>query len=196
MRLLTSKISLTVLVLAAVVGGAFAQDDDWQYQPGILLVSGDGGHVFKDAPGRILSVNGWRRVSRAKLEDVSIYHALIFHPKVRFIGSGGGFSNKGPVSSETITWNVQLNPPDDYQHGEKHGLEIQYNSLTDDITVAGNTYNLSNGNLFIIRLDDKWAPIVSQLQATFNKRAEPERVLTFFKSVLRNDETIQSLELY
>jgi hypothetical protein len=104
-------------------------------------------------------------------------------------------SNKGPLSTEGLFWTVQKNPPDDYANGEEHSLEIRYHSLDNNVTVGKETFNLSGGNLFVIRLDENWTPTVSQVSGRLTERATPDKVLKFFKSILRHDEIIQRLEL-
>jgi hypothetical protein len=193
-RLISRKIAPAVLILGLVSCFAFGQDE-WQFQPGILLTSGDHLHTFEDGCGEVVSINGWRRVSRVKLDDVSIYHVLILHPKGPLIGQGSGFSDKGPASTENISWTVQMNPPNDFKTGEKHSLAITYNAISDTVTVENNAFHLSKGNLFIVRMDKSWVPIVSQISAHFNKQGSPQRILKFFKSRLRHDETIQRLKL-
>jgi hypothetical protein len=174
---------------------SFSQDE-WQFKPGVIMASGDQGSAFKDVSGKLLTVNGYRRVSPAKLDEVSVYHAIIFYPEAPIIGGGGGFSNSGPLSTEEITWKLQKNPPDDYKDTEEKKLEIKYHALDRIVSIGSETFSLSEGNLFIVRLDESWLPAAVQIKAHFSERAEKEKVLEFFKSVLRNDEAIQKLEFY
>jgi hypothetical protein len=173
----------------------FSQDG-WKFKPGMVMVSGDQSSVFKDVRGQMLSVNGYRRVSPAKLDEVSVYHAIIFYPEAPIIGGGGGFSNSGPISTEVITWKIQKNPPDDYKDTEEKKLEIKYHALERNVSVGSDTFSLSEGNLFIIRLNGGWHPAAVQIKAHFNERAEKEKALEFFKSALRDDQAIQRLEFY
>lgn len=59
----------------------------------------------------------------------------------------------------------------------------------------GRNRSISKGNLFIIRLDEKWLPTIFQVSGRLTERIPPDKVLKFFKSILRHDETIQRLEL-
>jgi hypothetical protein len=170
--------------------------DNWQFRPGALMASDSQMSIFKDAPGQLLSVNGFRRISAAKLEEVSIYHAIIFHPTVPMSGSGGSTSNDGPLSIEKVTWRIQKNPPHDYKDTTQKMLEIRYDALERVVIVGSQRFLLSEGNMFIIRLNEDWLPEVEQVAATFDKRADDEEVLKFFKHVLREDERIQKLELH
>ena len=189
------NIRLFILIFWLVAYPASAQDDECQCPSGALVVSGDIVRVLKEGSGEVLSINGWRRSARAKSDDVSIYHALIFRPGVLLIGTRTLLSNKRALSIERLSWTVQKYPPDDYANGEEHSLEIQYNFIDKSITVGKKTFRLSNGNLFVIRLDEKWLPTVSQVSARLTERTTPDKVLKFFKSVLRHDKTIQRLEL-
>lgn len=179
------------MLLLACLG--FPQDE-WQFKPGVVMASGSRDSALKDIRGRLLTVNGYRRVSAAKLEEISVYHAIIFYPEATTIGSGS--SSDGPLSTEEITWEVQKNPPGSHKDTEEKRLKIKYHALDKNISVGPETFSLSGGNLFIIRLDESWLPGVTQLKAHFSERAEQEKVLGFFKSVLREDEEIQKLEFY
>jgi len=195
MKRLTYNICIFILLFWLVVCPIFAQDNECQCPSGTLLVSGDVIRVFKDGAGEVLSINGWRRLALNKSDDVSIYHVLIFRPNVPLIGTRSLLSNKGPLSVERLGWTVQKNPPYNYADGEEHLLEIRYHFLDNKITVGKESFNLSKGNLFIIRLDEKWLPTIFQVSGRLTERIPPDKVLKFFKSILRHDETIQRLEL-
>ena len=195
MKRLLWIICLFILVLLLLAYPISAQDDECRCPSGTLLVFADMIHTFNDGSGEVLSIDGWRRVSSGKSNAVSIYHVLIFHPKVSLIGTRSLLSNKGPLSTEGLFWTVQKNPPDDYANGEEHSLEIRYHSLDNNVMVGKETFNLSSGNLFVIRLDERWAPTVSQVSGHLTERTTPDKVLKFFKSILRHDEIIQRLEL-
>ncbi|HBB94140.1 MAG TPA: hypothetical protein DC054_02005 [Blastocatellia bacterium] len=195
MNRLTSNICLFILGLLLFGYPISAQDDECRCPPGTLLVSADRIRTLNHSSGELLSIDGWRRVSSEKSNAISIYHVLIFHPKLPLIGARRLLSNKGPLSTEGLFWTVQKNPPDDYANGEEHSLEIRYHSLNNNVTVGKQTFNLSSGNLFVIRLDERWAPTVSQVSGHLTQRTTPDKVLKFFKSILRHDEIIQRLEL-
>jgi phosphate starvation-inducible protein PhoH len=57
-------------------------------------------------------------------------------------------------------------------------------------------YQLSRGNMFIIRIGEDWTPIVSQLTEQLDEHATQQTALDRFKSIFRNDPSIQELELY
>jgi hypothetical protein len=90
---------------------------------------------------------------------------------------------------------VQQNPPNDFKNGEGHSLEITFDALRNSVAVGDKTFELSNGNCFVIRITDNWTPTVSQIPAHFDKRGTSETVLEFFKAALRRDKTIQRLTL-
>jgi hypothetical protein len=181
-------------LLIALTCPGFSQDAR-QFKRGVITVTGNRATPLKGVPGTLLTVRGSRRVSRTKLTRVSVYHALIFYPERRIIGGGGGFSNDGPLSTATVTWTIQRNPPDDYKDTEERELRIRYHALDKSVSVGPGTFRLPEGNLFIIRLDESWIPAATQLRARLDEPAEGQKVLDLFKSALRGDESIQKLEL-
>ncbi len=188
-------ISTLIIAFTPTLSCAFWQDD-WQYTPDAILASGSQIHAFKDVRGQLFSANGYRRISRAKLEEISLYHAIIFYPKAPVIGGGGESKNEGPISKEILSWIIQKNPPNDYKNKEEKTLELKFHELEKNLTVGSETFALSNGNIFIILLNENWLPTVTQIPASFHKRAEDKGVLEFIKSVLKEDNAIQELELY
>jgi hypothetical protein len=178
---------LLILIVSVTCG-----QDEWQYRPGILLTSGDQTHTFKDGSGEILSINGWRRVSRAELDQISICHVIILLPRRRLISQGGSFSNQSSISTEKLSWTV-LNPPDDFKTGEEHSFEMSYDSPNNLVALAGQKFDLSHGNLFVVRFDENWTVAAEQISAHFFKRAKSEAVLNFFKFHLRRDKPFNDL---
>ena len=197
MRIIKGLLLISTLLMAFTAALSCSMwQDDWQYTPDAFLTSGSQMHAFKDVRGQLLSANGYRRISRAKLEEMSLYHAIIFYPKAPVIGGGGESKNDGPISKEIVSWVIQKNPPNDYKNKEEKTLELKFHGLEKTLIVGSETFALSNGNIFIIRLDENWLPTVTQIPNSFYKRAEDKEVLEFIKSVLKDDAAIQKLELY
>lgn len=190
-----------VMVFCLIVCGTIFFQDGWEFRPGVVVVSGSGDHSFKNTRGQLLTVRGYRRISRAEISPVSVYHALIFLPQAPLAGGGGGFSNKDAGSTEVLTWRLQKNPPNDYRNVEEKRLELKYHPLEKTLTVGSQTFQLARGNLFIVRLNDEWLPTAEQIPAHFEEDMESQRVLDqkvldFFKSALPDEQEIQKLELY
>ena len=75
-------------------------------------------------------------------------------------------------------------------------LEIKYHAIGGTVSVGGKAYQLANGNIFIIRVSEDWTPIVSQIEVHQDEQLTEQRVLDRLKSILRDDESIQRLELH
>jgi hypothetical protein len=157
-----------------------------------MTVTGTRADFLKGGPATLLTVKGSRRLSRTKVEAASVYHALIFHPEV--IGIGGGFSNHGPLSTVTISWNVQRTP-NDYKNIDEKELRIRNHVINKLVTVGDKRFSLSKGNLFIIRLNQDWLPASIQINGQLTEPVERKTVLDAFKSSSPGDELIQRLEL-
>ncbi|MFN2510563.1 MAG: hypothetical protein ABR568_03860 [Pyrinomonadaceae bacterium] len=169
--------------------------DGRQSRRGGIAVTGARADSLKGGAVTMLTVKGSRRVSKGRLTAMSVYHALIFHPESRVISVGGGFSNEGPLSTATVTWTVQRNPPDDYKNTEEKELKIRLHVLDKTVSVGSEMFPLSKGNLFVIRLNQIWLPASTQIRADLGEPAERQKVLDSFKSASPGDELIQKLEL-
>jgi hypothetical protein len=107
-------------------------------------------------------------VSRARLDDISIYHVIILRPSRPLISQGSAFSNKDPTSTDKLSWTIQLNPPNDFKTGEEHSFDTSYDSLNNLVAMAGKTFDLSNGNLFVVRFTENWTATAVQIPARLN----------------------------
>lgn len=170
---------------------------NWEFKPGAIIVSGCGsGRLSDKTPGELLTVHGYRRVSDAELSEISVYHILIFVPAAPVIGGKSSCSqSNSPVASVTETWIIQNNPSD-YENTYEKSLEIKSHGLDKTISIGSETFMLSKGNLFIVRMEWNWKPTAVQVPRQLNKRAKAQEVLDFLKTVLQEDSSIQELELY
>lgn len=75
-------------------------------------------------------------------------------------------------------------------------LEFLHNAIDATVTIAGKTYQLTGGNMFIVRIGADWVPTVTQLNENFEEQATPQTSLNRFKAILKDDVDIQKLELY
>jgi hypothetical protein len=85
---------------------------------------------------------------------------------------------------------LEFTRPDDLT--EERQVALSYDAVWQTITFDSRTYHLSNGNLFVIRYDQKWQPTVTQLNATMNKPGPAEEIHAF-KSALSFDDIVQQL---
>ena len=179
-----SKLPIVIVLLLAPSLAQPAQDD-WQFTPGILVTAGSRLNNLQPN-GSLVSVQGSRRISRAKLKDgFSIYHVLLFAPESPCGGSST--FNDGPQSTETPVWKCGKDQP------EFHPLKITYHALNNTLTVNSDSFNLSRGNLFIVRIDNNWKSSTVQLARFLNRWSEPNKVLQSFRKSLPNDQLVRKL---
>lgn len=150
-------------------------------------------HTYFDRPIRILSVEGQRWGTWAALERASAYHALVIFPP-------GELSNAESVSggddfthTKVERWRLMRGQPPGRFTAEERELEIVYDALWQTVTVGTRTYQLANGNLFVVRYDEQLQPAVTQLNATLNREGSTEEVVAAFKAQLREDAIAQQL---
>jgi len=137
--------------------------------------------------GSLISVEGSRRISQAKLKDgFSIYHVLVFAPESPCGGSST--LNNGPQSIETPVWKCGKSEP------EFQPLKVTYHALKATVTINSESFDLSRGNLFVIRFDNDWKGSAVQLTRSLGRWAEPDKVLHAFRKALPNDNSIRTLK--
>jgi hypothetical protein len=171
---------------------------DWRNRDGVTIPNNNRMHGCKDGVALLLGLLGQRKPSStAQPAAVSVYHVLVFYPGggVTGGGSGGTTWSDDPVSRQGVTWTMP-NPEGSYDKKYQHELNIEHNAIDETIKIRGETYYLTRGNLFVIRMSEEWTPAVIQLNDRFDQVASEQIVLDRFKSIMTNDTSIQRLELF
>ncbi|HEU4508667.1 MAG TPA: hypothetical protein VFR78_10545, partial [Pyrinomonadaceae bacterium] len=169
---------------------------DWQNRPGITVNAGSTLHGCKGNRALVVWTAGQRTTTSGPV-IVSVYHALIFYPAGAVAGSGsGGRWSDDPVQSYVAIWTLPNAGGSFEENTSERKLEILHNAVESTITIAGKTYQLTGGNMFVIRMSADWLPAVTQLNHVFAEQATPHASLNRFKAILKDDAAIQNLELH
>lgn len=169
---------------------------DWQNRPGVTINTGGGMHGCKGNRALVVSVIGVRKtVPDNPPVPVAVYHALVFYPVAAVIRAGSSGWKDDPVQSYELTWKVPSANGSFSENTSEQKFVIQHHAIDATITIAGKPYQLTAGNMFIIRIGDDWQPTVTQLNDIFDDQT-PNSALNRFKTLLKGDASIQQLELY
>lgn len=170
---------------------------DWENRAGITVNAGNQMHNCKGDNALVVLTAGWRKTPASNSPvAVSLYHALIFYPDALVTSSGsGGRWNYDPVQSYVLVWTLPSAAGSLTENTSQQKFEILDNAFDATVTIAGKTYQLSGGNMFVIRIGADWVPRVTQLNEVFEDQATPEATLNRFKLILKNDAAVQQLEL-
>jgi hypothetical protein len=171
---------------------------DWQNRNDITIAAGAQMHGCKGNRAALISMAGQRKTpAQAALTPVSVYNALVIYPLAAVTSSGnGGRLSDDPVSSYVMLWTPANASGSFSENTSQQKLEILHNAIDASISIAGKTYELKRGNMFIIRIGDDWVPTVTQLNEISEEQVTQQVTLDRFKSALRNDSFMQKLELY
>jgi hypothetical protein len=151
----------------------------------------------KDNHALLLLTAGQRKTASGSLVNVSLYHALVFYPLAVVVGSGnGGGWSDDPVQSTVVIWKAPSANGSFSENTSERKLEIVHNAIDATISIAGKTYQLTSGNMFVIRIGADWQPAVTQLNDVFEEQTTAKTSLNRFKALFKNDPFIQQLELY
>jgi hypothetical protein len=191
------RIHIKLAVVLAVVFTALVMKSllqkTWIYMSGAVIPSRSATLRSTEHHNLLLSVGGERWLSRSRLEEASAYHALVIPPGVELREDGSISTSDGVSHTETLKWLCPSGPADVDQAYEAKSLTLTYEAITQRVTIGADSYWLAKGNLFVIRLDDRWRPHVTQLATIFSKAVEEHEVREIFKRALPNDETVKKL---
>ena len=171
---------------------------DWQNRRGITINAGWQMHGCKGNRALVVLTHGQRKTDvTTSPTTVSLYHALILYPGGAVSGSGSGSRwSDDPIQSHVVIWRLPNANGGYEENTSERKLEILHNAIDTTITIAGKTYQLNGGNMFIIRIGEDWVPTVTQLNDKFVDQSTPHATLNRFKAILKEDATIQALELH
>ena len=171
---------------------------DWENRPGITFNAGASVNRCKETSALVLLAQGQRKdLAAGPLTKVSLYHALVFYPLAVLVGSGGGGRwGDDPIQSNVMIWSVPAANGSLSETTSQRRIEVLHNAIDQTITIGGKTYQLTAGNMFVIRVGADWQPTVTQLDEVFEQPATARTTLDRFKALFKNDASIQKLELY
>jgi len=169
---------------------------DWQSRAGLTVNAGIGMHRCKGDGALVVSTSGRRNDPTGSPVAVSLYHVLVFYSGAVVSGSGsGGRWSDDPVQSTVVMWTPMYADGLFTENALQRKLEILNNAIDGTVTIAGKTYRLADGNMFVVRMGRDWLPTVTQLKEVLADPATPEASLERFKAILK-DPAVQKLELY
>jgi hypothetical protein len=170
---------------------------DWQSRPGVTVITSGSMHGCKGNSALVVSMLGQRQTAATSSPvTVSVYHALIFYPPAAVTSSGSRGRRNDPVQSYEVIWRVPSATGSFTQNTSEQKFEIQHHAIDATVTIGGKTYELTAGNMFVIRIGADWVPAVTQLNDLFEEQATAKSSLDRFKTLFKNDASIQQLELY
>jgi len=146
---------------------------------------------FDNTNGKLITICGTRRVS---LQQVSLYHCIIFYPKGRFELQANKTSSDGRVSTLTDTWKLQKSRLRGQKNAHEGTITIRYDTINKSVSIGSEEYRIAKGNLFVVRWDEKGSVQAKQVLATLDECLDAEEVLGFYKKVLP-DREIKKLKL-
>lgn len=119
--------------------------------------------------GRWLSAVGRRWVTRDRQEEAAAYYALVFPPGGRVRADGTASANDGSSQTDTLKWVAERDLGGGSVEQSGGSLTVRYDAVGRDVTIGPDTYPLSKGNVFVIRLDEGWRPQVTQVAASLSR---------------------------
>lgn len=186
-------VAFGLLIMLAAVASLPIVKNTWLRLSGAVIADLSSTHSYVDKPVRVLSTGGRRRVTGGELEDASAYHALVIFPRVVLKDVGSTSGNDGYTHTRVERWQVSGGQAGSYSTEERE-LKIVYDALWQTVTINSQVYHLREGNLFVIRFNERRHLEAAQLDAALTKEAGVEEVIGAFKSVLHGGEVVQQLQ--
>lgn len=170
---------------------------DWQNRAGVTVNTGGLMHSCKGNSALVVSMSGQRKTAATSSPvTISVYHALVFYPLAAVASSGTRGRKDDPVQSYEVIWRAASATGSFSENTSERKFEIRHNAIDATVTIAGKTYQLTAGNMFVIRIGADWVPTVTQLNDVYEAQATANTVLNRLKALFKNDPSIQQLELY
>jgi hypothetical protein len=188
-----TKPAFVLLVIFLAIALKPLWQSAWIYMSSAVIPYSTTTHTFGGHNNLLVRVGGERWVSWYEKQQATAYHALVVPPQAEFRKDGSISRSDGISKTLTLKWLRMREHGGNSQSAESKSLTIGYDAMTRRVSVGSETYWLSEGNIFVIRLDDEWRPHVTQVEAVLDKAAVSEEVIEFFKRVLPDDEEVKKL---
>lgn len=173
---------------------------DWLEKPGIVRPGTSGSISIKNENTSLIYLKGiFQQVKNDRPPEIPLFYGLVFYPKALLVGGAGGGRSSDPISSFGMSWDSlkkkyswkrqirgvpgKFNKPD-------HQLIVEYNAINGTVSIKNSIYRITDGNLFVIRIDKNWNPKVVQLKIHLDKIPKDQQILELFKQEL-NDNTLE-----
>lgn len=153
---------------------------DWKNRDGVTINASNQMHGCKGTRALLMLTAGQRKtVGISSPVAVSVYHALVFYldGAVTASGSGGRWGDD-PVQSNVVTWTLPNADGSSSENSTERKFEILNNAIDATVTIAGKTYQLNAGNMFVVRIGADWLPTVTQrsLRRESNATGHPRSI--------------------
>jgi hypothetical protein len=163
----------------------------WLYASGAVIPHGSTTTSFNTYPNiKLLSVEGERWTSENKTTRASAYYALVILPQVSLRENGSVSGGDGKTQISTLKWLRESNSAGNYQSTKERDLAVTYDAIFQTMRIDTESYSLSKGNLFVIRLDEEWQLQVTQLNTIVSGDDEFE-ARKYFKGAVPDEEAVQ-----
>ena len=190
-RYVAAAIVLLVAVVAAVASPQLRRAR--MYMTGSVIPDGSRTLVSSEHNRVWLSGVGRRWVTRDRQEEAAAYYALVVPPRGRVRADGSASANDGFSQTDTLKWVAERDLGGGALEQAGGSLTVRYDAVGRDVTIGPDTYSLSKGNVFVIRLDEGWRPHVTQVAASFSRDDGFEAAHEAVRLALPHDEEIKGL---
>ena len=166
-----------------------------EFLAGVLIPTGSSMEVLAQGNGRLYSMHGAERISRAELKDVALFHVLILAPDAEVRGGGSGIETRCLQATETFTWqlgNWQTGPsaPPDQT------IALHYDGRRKVLSVGSASLPTTESNCFIVRLDSAWQPTVSPVRLFISERLPLADLMDRMRQAEAHTPDVKDVRLY
>jgi hypothetical protein len=145
-----------------------------------------GRSTTQDSPnGRVYTSLGGKASMRAGDPEIGLMHVLILPPADHTLVRSTAALDEGAPEILRFEW--------EFSNGTTGKLAITHDAETHVVSVSGQHYPLSKGNLFVAQTNDKGAIEFRQLSRTLFQCLEARKALAEFKRELSSNQQVQKI---
>jgi hypothetical protein len=192
-----SRMSQVVVVVAILLGAAWLVTGraigawlDWSGTPTVV---GTSTFTMGGMPGRLftLLLTLPPRDAQWNTASTAAFHVLV-------VACADSLTDQGESKNSTAlsaTWNHRWNAwtgARGHERAVQHALATRYSAVSGTVRLGDQRYSLKEGNLFVVRFDERGRMSVRQLPQTFLDPSS-NNAMTMFETLLPGDADVQSL---
>jgi hypothetical protein len=163
---------------------------------------------LKNKTGLIVTLVGWRHLSKTRKERVTVGHVLfMINPRLyRQYSLNGSFdfsiTRSGDTEESTVYRLTKLDPGqklcDPYVEEciqKMLNLRVEYESDPQTLWAGDDIFYRRDGNLLVVRVGEDLDMKAYQLPQTHEKLSRPSEILQLYKNALRDDQFLRTLSV-
>jgi hypothetical protein len=160
---------VTILCLSSCSGDTIVPGDIFLASPG----------YYPTVDGYVAVLTGWKYLPHGEESDLKIFSLIVIltPPNKKIIGAGIKGPHNGVHYKGESSLDIQLNPPNDYEHSKKLVLQYEFDGHKKTALIQNHQFDWQKHQIFLVMYSNSWKPSFYALTNDFKGAPIPKKTL-------------------